>query len=291
MPGDLHQAFVAVLRRRECALELARLIGGPDHAADLWRDVDAECPDPAGRNALYHADLAMVAFGPDGDALGGLLFEPQLRIDPRKGIAWPIYWVTLRTRYGCPVWEIVVSPDDGVIHWATNRLFLGEPQVPHVIGRDHVQPVLELARAVANPAWAALAAALHARGPHARAAAIIVVRACVSLPAEDRRCYLRLVFAGLDKDTVNAIKPSIPESLKWELTEYERQGGWFQNGLEEGRAEGSRHALLRIIQKRGIVLTSEQHSIVDACADEAQLDRWLDRVLEVDTAEALLAEP
>src|SRR5262245_18268372 len=118
MPGHLHQAFVSVLRRRECALELARLVGVPDLPAELWRDVDAECPDPAGRDVLYRADLAMVAFDANGKALAGLLFEPQLGIDPGKGISWPIYWVTLRTRHGCPVWEIVVSPEDDVVRWA-----------------------------------------------------------------------------------------------------------------------------------------------------------------------------
>jgi hypothetical protein len=292
MPGHLHQAFVALLRRRECALELARIVGVPDHPAELWEDVDAECPDPAGRGVLYHADLAMIAFGPDGKALAGMLFEPQLGIDPSKDLAWPIYWVTLRTRHCCPVWEIVVSPDDGVVRWA-NRLFRGEPQVPFVIGRDQVPPVLDLTRALANPALAAFAAALHAHGPHARAAAEIVIQACVSLPAEDRRCYLEAVFAGLEEDIVNAIKPSIPESLKWEMTEYERRGAWFQNGLREGREEGElagkRDVLLRMIQKRGLALTDEQRSTIEACSDEAKLDRWIDRIFDAPTSQALLA--
>lgn len=100
----------------------------------------------------------------------------------------------------------------------------------------------------------ALTAALHARGPHARATAEIVVQACVSLPAADRRCYLRLVYAGLDKDIVNAIKPSIPESLKWEITE-------------------------------------DQRATIEASTDEGQLDGWLRRLFHVDTPEALLAEP
>ena len=146
-----------------------------------------------------------------GQALAGLIVEPQLGIDPGKGTSWPIYWVSLRTRHECKVWTIVVSPADAVVRWASDRLFLGEPQIIHVVGRDHVQPVLELDRALANPAWAALTAALHARGPHAEASAETLFQACATLPADARRCYLRLVCAGLEQDVMNAIKPSMPK--------------------------------------------------------------------------------
>jgi hypothetical protein len=188
---------------------------------------------------------------------------------------------------------------------SSSRVSSARPITPRRCGETSTPsfPILDLGRALANPAWAALTAALHARGPHARAAAEIVIQACDSLPAEDRRCYLRLVFAGLEKDIVNAIKPSIPESVKWELTEYERQGGWFQNGLEEGRAEGleegreegliegQRKALFVAIESRGFALTQEQRGTIEACDDEQQLDRWLRRLFHVDTPEALLADP
>ncbi|MFV8755364.1 hypothetical protein ACNOYE_32845 [Nannocystaceae bacterium ST9] len=183
-----------------------------------------------------------------------------------------------------------MSPSLRVVEWATHELFEGEPRVPHVIGREHVEPVLELERALANPAWAAFAAALHARGPHARASAEILIRACASLPAEDRRCYLRLLYAGMRKRTMNAIQPSIPDPLKYELTEYEREGGWFQNGLAEGIATGELRSLLRVLERRGIALTTEQRATLVACTEEAQLVHWLDRALEVDTAEALFAD-
>ncbi|MFV8753994.1 hypothetical protein ACNOYE_25905 [Nannocystaceae bacterium ST9] len=294
-----------MLRRRECALELARLVGAPEHASVLWHDVDGEFPDPAGKGRLFHADLAMVAFAEGeraSEALAGLLLEPQLAVDPSRGIAWPIYWVTLRTRHECPVAMIVVSPLRRVVEWARDELFEGEPRVLHAIGRDQVEPVLDLERALANPAWAAFTAALHARGPHARASAEILIRACASLPAEDRRCYLGLLYAGMRKRTMNTIQASIPEALKYELTEYERQGGWFQNGLAEGEAkglaegeakglaEGERKSLLRVLSRRGITLTAEQREVVEACTDEEQLGRWLDRALEVDSAEALFAD-
>lgn len=296
MPSHLHQAFVSILRRRECALELARIVGVPDLPAELWQEVGGGFTDPAGSDELFHADLALVAFrgGDRGNqALAGLILEPQLGLDPSKGVAWPIYWVGLRKRHSCPAWEIVISPSDSVVHWASNRLFAGEPQVPHVIGRDQLPPVLDLARALANPAVAALAASLHARGPHARESAEILIQACTSLPAEDRRCYLRLLYAGMEKATMDVIQPSVPEELKWEITEYEREGGWFINGLTEGRAEGhlggKRDALFLAIEARGLTLTDEQRSMIEGCAEEAQLDRWLLRLFRVDSAEALLA--
>ncbi len=308
MPGLLHEAFVAVLRQPECVFELARHVGVPLAAAARWYEVDAEFPDPAGKGRLFHADLALVASAArerGGQALAGLILEPQLGIDPGKGTSWPIYWVSLRTRHECKVWTIVVSPADAVVRWASDRLFLGEPQIIHVVGRDHVQPVLELDRALANPAWAALTAALHARGPHAEASAETLFQACATLPADARRCYLRLVCAGLEQDVMNAIKPSMPEALKVELSEYEREGAWFQNGLREGREEGreqgreqgreagqlegKRDAILLVLASK-FALTEEQRSRIQTCASVAQLDRWLARLLNVDSAEALFAE-
>jgi hypothetical protein len=130
VPSHLHQAFISVLRRRECIVELARIIGIPDYPAELWQEVGGSFTDPAGTDELFHADLALVAFrqGERGkQAVAGLLLEPQLGIDPGKGTSWPIYWVGLRKRHGCPTWEVVISPVDDVVHWASIRLFAGEP--------------------------------------------------------------------------------------------------------------------------------------------------------------------
>jgi predicted transposase/invertase (TIGR01784 family) len=61
-----------------------------------------------------------------------------------------------------------------------------------------------------------------------------------------------------------------------------------QEGHRSGVAEGKRAALLRLIARRGLALTEEEHARVVACADEETLDRWFDRALvATSAAEAL----
>ncbi|GAB2527706.1 hypothetical protein [Nocardiopsis aegyptia] len=52
-------------------------------------------------------------------------------------------------------------------------------------------------------------------------------------------------------------------------------------GREEGREEGqllAKHdALLRLLEWRGISVSEDERSQINACDDLAQLDRWFDR--------------
>ncbi|MFV8753741.1 hypothetical protein ACNOYE_24605 [Nannocystaceae bacterium ST9] len=89
----------------------------------------------------------------------------------------------------------------------------------------------------------------------------------------------------------HAIQPKLAEDVKWELTQYEREGAWFVNGLAEGETrghlQGKRESLLMIARKRGLVLTDDQLTLLEQCTDEAELDAWIDRALEVTSADAL----
>ena len=56
-----------------------------------------------------------------------------------------------------------------------------------------------------------------------------------------------------------------------------------RSGLAEGLAEGKRDALLRLLARRGLVLTEDARARVGACADIATLDRWFDNALAAKT--------
>src|SRR4051812_7862000 len=53
---------------------------------------------------------------------------------------------------------------------------------------------------------------------------------------------------------------------------------------EEGKDEGKREALFRLLARAGIALTDDDRARIQACSDTATLDRWLDNVLGAKTA-------
>ena len=60
------------------------------------------------------------------------------------------------------------------------------------------------------------------------------------------------------------------------------------SGLAEGELKGKRDALLRLLARAGIALTDDDRARIQACADAAVLDRWVDNVLGAKTASEVL---
>jgi predicted transposase/invertase (TIGR01784 family) len=60
-----------------------------------------------------------------------------------------------------------------------------------------------------------------------------------------------------------------------------------QEGVEEGHksgvVEGKRDALLRLLARRGLVLTEDERATISACGDITTLDRWFDNALAAKT--------
>ena len=63
----------------------------------------------------------------------------------------------------------------------------------------------------------------------------------------------------------------------------------FDRGKAEGEAKGEAKALLVILRRRGVAVTSDQQHRILTCTDVATLDRWLDRAFSVASAEELFA--
>ena len=53
--------------------------------------------------------------------------------------------------------------------------------------------------------------------------------------------------------------------------------------------EGKREALLRLLERRGIVVAQVDRERIAACADAAALDGWFDRAIEARTAADVFA--
>jgi Uma2 family endonuclease len=66
-----------------------------------------------------------------------------------------------------------------------------------------------------------------------------------------------------------------------------RQEGMRQ-GEHKGKVEEARRAVLRVLSRRGLVLTPEQQAQVEACGDLATLERWLDQAITAPSADEAL---
>src|SRR4051812_36176418 len=51
------------------------------------------------------------------------------------------------------------------------------------------------------------------------------------------------------------------------------------DGLREGKLDGKRDALLRLLARKGILLTEDESARIQACTDVSLLDRWFDNAL------------
>lgn len=58
-------------------------------------------------------------------------------------------------------------------------------------------------------------------------------------------------------------------------------------GRAEGEVRGEAKALLRVLERRGVVLSEGQRATIEGCRDLEQLERWLDRALTVTSGEEL----
>lgn len=86
----------------------------------------------------------------------------------------------------------------------------------------------------------------------------------------------------------------MPERIKHELSEYERQGAWYQNGFDAGRAEGLaegvRTMLLLLLDHHRIVLRPEHRTRLERCSSSDQMRRWFERAVVATNAAGIFGE-
>ena len=61
-------------------------------------------------------------------------------------------------------------------------------------------------------------------------------------------------------------------------------------GEAKGEAKGKAEAVLKLLDARRLVPSSEQRQQVTSCTDALQLDRWFDRAITADTAAEVFAD-
>ncbi len=289
-----HEAPLFLFRERpELAAELLREVLGvevPAHTRAQVEDADFTQIVPTS----YRADLVITLRG-DGPVMG-IVVETQLSPDPDKRFTWPLYLAALHAKVKCRTCLIVIVPTDEMARWASAPIVTLQPGsslVPIVLGPSRVPIVTSLEEAEHSPERAVLSALAHSKGEHRFEVAWAALGAAARLIDDERRTlYTDLILEALGADGRAALE------LNMDLTNYEFRSEYFKSKIEdarsqaaaEGRAEGEAHAVLMVLEARGIAVSAEIRARVVACVDRITLERWIVRAATATTADEVVAE-
>lgn len=231
VPSFQHELFVELFRNRpELVRELLRACVGIELAGTATELGPSDLSQLA--PAQYLADcVAIVRDGPRATAAA--VVEIQLSTDSDKRFSWPVYVASLRAQLHCPVFLLVLAPDDHVARWAREDIALGHPGfqlAPIVIACADVPRITDPTVALAAPELAVLSVLGHPELDVAHAA----LTAIAQLPAPRQELYFDVVLGTLPDPVKEAIEARM---LKYEYqSDFARK--YFAQGLEQGRTQG-----------------------------------------------------
>ncbi|MCD0448490.1 hypothetical protein LO762_04665 [Actinocorallia sp. API 0066] len=206
-------------------------------------------------------------------------FEVQLRKDPSREWAWPLYQARLRHDLRCPVAFLVLTPDPNVVHWCAEGFDLGHPDLifrPLTIGPANIPTTLTLETAQKNLPLAALSAMTH--GNKNRNLLKTVCTALDSLPDPDEAVRYHNLILG----TLNSRSRTYVETLM-QRENFSYSSPWTDSLRAEGKAE----VILTVLRARRVLVTNPMRERITGCADLDQLDRWAERAVTVTSADQL----
>lgn len=88
-----------------------------------------------------------------------------------------------------------------------------------------------------------------------------------------------------------SMRPSVKERLLGEAIEKGIEQGIekaIEQGIEKGRLAEARAALRQVLKRRQFVLSTNDEARIEACADVATLQRWLDQAVTASSAHEAL---
>ena len=238
----------------------------------------------------FRADLVLELRDAAGTVVLAVVLEIQRDEDPRKKFSWPVYLTAVRARKSCPTVVLVVTPDEGVASWAAKPIDLGLGFCTFralVLGPKIVPEVTDPTNATQETELSVLSAVAHGNGPNGVAIVEAAMQALANLDEEHAEAYFQIIYGALREPMRRALEARNMERMDGPATP-------FLNRLRaQGRAEGmrdhARRVLLRLLTRAGIQLTDAERARIEACDDEATLDRWAENVLGAKTASDVLS--
>jgi hypothetical protein len=226
----------------------------------------------------YRADLVVLLL--EGRPVFAIVVEVQLSRDEDKRKSWPLYLASLRSQVDCPTALLVVAPDPAVARWCARPIEMGHPGFvlqPLVAGPDAIPLIVGPQEAGRDPELAVLSAMAH-RHEEELAPEIMeaVFTSARGLDEERFRFYVDLALSAMSGAARKALEAMMRGSGYQYQTEFMREFvARSQQNRQEGRLEGERTAILKVLDTRGLTVDDAALKKILACTDPEQLERWI----------------
>lgn len=205
---------------------------------------------------------------------------------PQEAFSWPAYVTGSRAIHGCPAGLLIVAPDPGVAGWCAEPIETGVPGFvlrPPVLRRSAIPVLEDLGEAARRPELGVLSALAHGETEQGTTIAAAVLPAIRSLDDDRARLYYDLVY--------NSLNEAARRALEAMMKSYEYQSDFAKKYVAQGRAEGTAHALLTVLQARGMAVPDAVRERILAQQDPERLERWLKKAAVAASVAAVLDEP
>jgi hypothetical protein len=289
MPSISHEGPLDLVRQHpEIAVDLIAGTPGihlPRQPAVSLAPTDMSAVVPV----QYLADMVvLISDAVTGNPVLAVIIEPQLRDSVTKRYSWPVYVTSARRVAECPAAVLVVlCPDPAEAAKCRQLIRTGHPGfdlAPIVI--DSVGPPGR--DGMGSPYLTVFAASMGGIDLESRPGARQVLDAMASPEISDAdRFRMTAIILTLASDAARHLLEAMMTTSEYEKTFVERI---HDQGIAEGEARGKAEAVLRLLDARHLVPSSEQRQQVTSCTDALQLDRWFDRAITAGTAAEVFAD-
>jgi hypothetical protein len=293
MPSISHEGPLDLVRQHpEIAVDLIAGTPGirlPRRPAVSLAPTDMSAVVPV----QYLADMVvLISDAVTGNPVLAVIIEPQLRDSATKRYSWPVYVTTARRVAECPAAVLVVlCPDPAEAAKCRQLIRTGHP------GFDLAPIVIDSAGppgrdGMGSPYLTVFAASMGGIDLASRSGARQVLDAIASPQISDAdRFRMTAIILTLASDAARHLLEAMMTTSEYEKTFVERihdQG--IAEGEARGEAKGKAEAVLKLLDARHLVPSSEQRQQVTSCTDALQLDRWFDRAITAGTAAEVFAD-
>ncbi|WP_434595060.1 hypothetical protein [Streptomyces sp. A5-4] len=298
MVSSSHEASHRIFQDRpELLAPVFRILGVP---LSDEPSVEVLTPDATEIRPLERRVDSVLRVQPPGEEGFLLAIEAQGRRDVDKGSSWTYYLAFLQAKYDMPALLLVVCQDEFTAEWAAGPFRVGVKgwtalsTHPLVLGPNNVPMITDPAEAARDLTLATFSAMTHGKGRNTTAILKALVTALGRSDAHSITYYAEMLEIGLGTTPARDIWRNLMNRASYfpgrgTLVEETYLKG-EADGEVRGEAKGEAKSIMRLLTARGIPVPEALAQRITECTDLDTLDRWLDRVITVTTAQELFVE-